>query len=104
MKKIRNISVFILYFILGIFLFSSTASAYIDPSAMTYIIQIVVGIIIASGAALGFYFKKIKRKFKKKHEEQEDYETQANVTLNESDEFDDSNLTEEEINSLYGKK
>ena len=38
-------------------------SAYIDPSAMTYIIQLVAGMAIAAGAAFGFYFRKIKRAF-----------------------------------------
>ena len=42
-------------------LFSRTALAYIDPSAMTYIIQIVAGIAITAGAAFGFYIRKIKR-------------------------------------------
>ena len=44
-------------------LFSVNAAAYIDPSAMTYIIQIIAGVAIAAGAAFGFYFRKIKRAF-----------------------------------------
>jgi len=44
-------------------LFSNISYAYIDPSAMTYIIQLVVGIVIACGASLTFLFSKIKRKF-----------------------------------------
>ncbi len=37
--------------------------AYIDPSAMTYIIQIIAGVAIAAGAAFGFYIRRIKRAF-----------------------------------------
>lgn len=46
-------------------LLSSTVSAYIDPSAMTYIIQIIAGVAIAAGAGIGFYMRRIKRAFSK---------------------------------------
>ena len=39
---------------------------YIDPSVMTYTIQIVAGVGIAIGAFLGIYFRKIKKKVSKK--------------------------------------
>lgn len=39
--------------------------AYIDPSSMTYIIQLIAGIIIVSGTVAGVVFHKIKRSFKK---------------------------------------
>lgn len=35
--------------------------AYIDPSVMTYAIQAIAGIVIAIGAFLGIYFRKIKK-------------------------------------------
>ncbi len=38
--------------------------AYIDPSATTYILQVVLGALIAGGAAIGVYWHKIKRFFK----------------------------------------
>lgn len=41
---------------------------YIDPSSMTYLIQIIAGIVIAAGAGLAFYWKRIKRYFQsRKH-------------------------------------
>ncbi len=43
----------------------ASVSAYIDPSAMTYIIQIIAGVAIAAGAAFGFYIRKLKRVFSK---------------------------------------
>lgn len=39
---------------------------YIDPSVMTYAIQAAAGIVIAVGAFLGIYFRKIKKKVSKK--------------------------------------
>lgn len=42
-----------------------TVSAYIDPSAMTYMIQLVAGVAIAAGAGLSFYLRKLKRRFSK---------------------------------------
>ena len=40
--------------------------AYIDPSVMTYLIQAVVGIVIAIGAGAGLYFRKAKKKVDEK--------------------------------------
>ncbi|MBE5958752.1 MAG: hypothetical protein E7254_07825 [Lachnospiraceae bacterium] len=45
---------------------SSFVLAYIDPSVMTYLIQAVVGIVIAVGAGVGLYLKKAKKKVNEK--------------------------------------
>lgn len=47
-----------------------SAFAYIDPATTSYLIQILVGVVIAVGTFLGIYRNKIKRLFKKKTEEQ----------------------------------
>ena len=39
---------------------------YIDPSVMTYTIQIVAGAAIAVGAFVGIYFRKAKKKINEK--------------------------------------
>ena len=39
---------------------------YIDPSVMTYTIQIVAGVAIAIGAFVGIYFRKAKKKINNK--------------------------------------
>lgn len=73
MKKLIS---FLYVFICASLFFSVTAQAYIDPSAMTYIIQIIAGAAIALGAAVSFYFRKLKRKFSglgKKREESTQY-------------------------------
>ncbi len=112
MKKIINAVCFAGFFGMGLVLFSLTANAYIDPSAMTYIVQVVAGIVIAGAAAFGFYFKKLKSKLKKKNED--DAAAQAQTSLKDEvidydDEFDDSDIPEEDqnlknINRDSGKK
>lgn len=57
---------FFYFFVCFTFLFSSTASAYLDPSVMTYTIQVVAGIAIAIGAVVGVYWRKAKRKINDK--------------------------------------
>lgn len=44
-------------------------AAYIDPSSMTYLIQIIAGVAIAAAAGVGFYWKRIKRFLRKKKED-----------------------------------
>ena len=46
------------------------AHAYLDPSATTYVIQIIAAVIIASGATLTIYWKKIRLYFKNKKRKQ----------------------------------
>lgn len=47
-------------------LFSGMASAYLDPSVMTYAIQAIAGVVIAIGAAVGIYWRKAKKKINNK--------------------------------------
>lgn len=47
------------------YLFTIPAQAYIDPSAVTYIIQAVAGVLIALGAAFTIFRHKIFAFFKK---------------------------------------
>lgn len=47
-------------------LFGLTGNAYIDPSVMTYTIQVVAGIVVAVSAVAGIYIRKIKKKISEK--------------------------------------
>lgn len=47
-------------------MFGLNANAYIDPSVMTYLIQVIAGIVIAVGAVVGIYFRKAKKKVSEK--------------------------------------
>lgn len=45
---------------------SGSASAYLDPSVMTYTIQVAAGVIVAVGAVIGVYWRKAKKKVQDK--------------------------------------
>ena len=67
MKKVLGLIGSTLFFVAGYsVLFSINVSAYIDPSVMTYAIQAGAGIVIAIGAVLGIYFRKMKKKINDK--------------------------------------
>lgn len=44
----------------------SPAAAYIDPATTSYVLELVVGAVVVGGAALGYYWRKIKNKVNKK--------------------------------------
>lgn len=75
---------FTYFFTFAMLLFGTTAMAYIDPAATSYLIQIIAGVFIAGGAAIGVYWTKFKRKVSGKSKADED-DTRENV------EFDDIN-------------
>lgn len=61
MSRILKVS----YFALGfLFLMSKSAQAYIDPATTSYVVQIIAGLVLAGGAAIGIYWHKIRRFFK----------------------------------------
>lgn len=65
MKRfLRNTGIFAAYFLLTTIMLSSTAHAYIDPAATSYIVQIVAGVAIASGVAVAVFWKKIRMFFR----------------------------------------
>ena len=67
--KLRATAKFI-YFLLGFtLLFEMTSYAYIDPATTSYLIQIVAGVVIAAGATVGIFWKKIKLSFRRKRME-----------------------------------
>jgi len=45
---------------------SINASAYLDPSVMTYTIQVVAGVVVAVGAVIGVYWRRAKKKVQDK--------------------------------------
>ena len=66
-------------------LLGNTAFAYIDPSAVTYVIQAVAGVLIAIGAACTVYrhkiakfFRKMKKKQSKKKNKENNKEKEQN--------------------------
>lgn len=71
MKKIISRAVSFIYFFSCFFtLFTVPVHAYIDPSAVTYIIQGVAGVLIALGAAFTIFRHKIFGLFKSRKKEE----------------------------------
>ncbi len=64
MKKINVVLLFVVVFALSMVMFSTVSSAYLDPSAVTFIWQAVAGIVVVCAGSLSFNFKKIVRLFK----------------------------------------
>ena len=60
---------------------------YIDPSSMTYLIQIIAGVVIAAGAGLAFYWKRIKRFFNKKSHSDENLRSSSSSENSDSGEI-----------------
>lgn len=76
MKKILGQAVKFTYFFSCFFaLFTIQVHAYIDPSAVTYVIQAVAGVLIALGAAFTIFRHKIFAFFKKNKKNNEAEET-----------------------------
>lgn len=60
MKKVLGqVFKFVYFFSCFFTLFTNYAHAYIDPSAVTYVIQAVAGVLIALGAAFTIFRHKI---------------------------------------------
>lgn len=64
-KRCLELLKFMYFFTCFFMLLGNTSFAYIDPSAVTYIIQAVAGVLIAIGAAFTVYRHKIMKFFRK---------------------------------------
>ena len=63
MKKVFGKLYFVICFVL---ILTVNASAYLDPSVMTYMIQVIAGIAVAVGAVVCIYWRRAKRKVQDK--------------------------------------
>jgi len=63
-RLLGGLGIFTVYMFLTTLMLSATAFAYIDPAATSYIVQIVAGVVIACGVAVGIFWKKIKMFFR----------------------------------------
>ena len=46
------------------------ASAYIDPATTSYVLELIVGAVVVGGAALGYYWRKLRKKVSKTEEKE----------------------------------
>lgn len=99
MKKgniIGHFCKFIYFFSCFSALFTMPVHAYIDPSAVTYIIQGVAGVLIALGAAFTIFRHKIFAFFKGKKKEQS---AEEKIEFKDTDEENESQNTDEDVKS-----
>ena len=68
-KKILR---FAFYSIGAAVILTQSCFAYIDPATTSLIIQIIAGVIIGCGTAVGIFWNRIKRRLKKKKGEPEE--------------------------------
>ncbi len=57
---------FLYFMVCGLFLMARPAYAYIDPSVMTFAVQVVAGVAIAVGAVAGVLWRRAKKKVQEK--------------------------------------
>lgn len=82
-KRSLKLLKFVYFFGCFFILLGNTAFAYIDPSAVTYVIQAVAGVLIAIGAACTVYRHKIMKFFRKKKKERMKKKNKKNEEVKE---------------------
>ena len=82
MKKMLPLFLLCLYCVFCMVMTPAQASAYIDPSTTTFIIQAGIGLAVAIAAGFTIYWRKAKRKISKAVGREE-------VTKDESDDLED---------------
>lgn len=82
MKRAFPLFILTLYCIFCMVMTPGQASAYIDPSTTTFIIQAGIGLAVAIAAGFTIYWRKAKRKISKAVGREE-------VTKDESDDLED---------------
>ena len=88
-----------LYFTVALaLLFSVQAFAYLDPGTLTYVVSMIAGLVIAGGAALAIFRRKIVLFFRNMGKKQT--ETTETVQDNLGDDFNPM----EDVNPLDGDK
>ena len=82
MKKGLPLFLLTLYCVFCMVMTPAQASAYIDPSTTTFIIQAAIGLVVALAAGFTIYWRKAKKKISKVVGKEE-------VTKDESDDLED---------------
>ena len=82
MKKGLPLFLLMLYCVFCMVMTPAQASAYIDPSTTTFIIQAAIGLVVALAAGFSIYWRKAKKKINKAVGREE-------VSKDESDDLED---------------
>lgn len=65
----------------------SPASAYIDPATTSYVLELIVGAVVVGGAALGYYWRKLRNKVNKQDEKSQGVSVEEQLSgLDDEDE------------------
>lgn len=78
---------FLFVFLFELFGSFLPAGAYIDPATTSYLLELIVGAVVVGGAALGYYWRKIRRKVNKN--EGKDTSVSVNEQLSGLDDEDE---------------
>lgn len=87
-KNLLKVFQFAYFFSCFFVLMGNTAFAYIDPSAVTYVIQAVAGVLIALGAAFTVYRHKIMKFFRQQKRKKAKKKNQTETTEQNSNKED----------------
>ena len=82
LKRNRNVLWLIAYLVLCMALTPTMASAYIDPSITTFLVQALIGLGVAMAAGFTIYWRKARKKINKAMGKDE------NATKDESDDIE----------------
>lgn len=89
MKKSERLFLVVMLYISLSITFLSSASAYIDPSTSTLIIQAVVGAVVAAGAVVAVWWRRAKKKVADKLGIDENARKTSEGDVQENEEDDD---------------
>ena len=79
------ISVFVFVFCFALFGSFAPASAYIDPATTSYLLELIIGAVIVGGAALGYYWRKIKNKVSKTEEKSDAVSVEEQLAIDDDE-------------------
>lgn len=94
-RKINSCFKFMYFFTFIMLVCSKNVCAYIDPSTVTYLVQIVAAVFVAIGAALTVYRHKIVAFFKGTKKDESDDKEKKKDTMEDKDGVVDIHLEEE---------
>ena len=77
MKTLKKAAAAALIFTSAMVALALHTAAYIDPSIVTYIFSVAAGIVVAGGAGVAIYWKRIKLFFKKRADKKNQNTTAA---------------------------
>lgn len=91
----EKVIIFIASLVIASEMMTINAAAYVDPSAASYVIQLVVGIVVGGSAVAGVVISRLKKKAKDKlgiDLERKENESDVHVYDADDDVNDDDNI------------